>query len=426
MKTPRSTFKEDDIVRKHLPDLKPFEEVYKAIHRRPELSTLETRTAAIAAKHLRSLSDFTVHEKIGGHGVVGVLRNGDGPTILLRADMDALPILEKTNLSYASTHRMVDIDGIEKPVMHACGHDIHVTSLMVASTLLHSAQSHWSGTLISLFQPAEERGHGALRMIKDGLYTKHYSPLPSVVLGQHCSADKAGHLGLCPGPFLAGRRQYTVKLFGRQTHATMPHRGVDPVLLAAYILVRLQSIVSRETDPMKMAVITCGHMAAGSASNVIPSSAEMSIDIRAHKPAILDHITEAMHRIINAECEASAVPQPAEIKLVSYTRPLTNDPATISHLQKSFKAYFGNERANTIPPATASDDFQELVPEGARLAYWNLGVTDPETWDGAEREGRLDQLKGPHSDGFAPALGLTLKTGTEALSRAALTFLKLK
>ncbi len=247
-------------IHQYRPDLQPFEQVYRDIHKNPELSKQEVRTASIAASHLEALGDFIVHQRIGGYGVVGVLSNGPGPTVLLQADMDALPHLEKTNLDYASTKVVIDPEGKSTPVMHACGHDMHVATLMAAATLLHAAKSLWSGTLICLFQPNEETAGGARAMVADGLYEqeKYGIPTPDVVLGQHVHAMKAGVVALSGGPILTAVDSFEVRIFGKSGHISRPDLCIDPVVTASHIIVRLQSIVTKEVRPEDFAVIACG------------------------------------------------------------------------------------------------------------------------------------------------------------------------
>ena len=280
------------IIRQFCPQLAQFETIYKDLHRNPELSTQESRTVAIAAAHLKRLG-FSIHEQVGRHGVVGVLRNGPGPTVLLRAEMDALPVLERTKLPYASTVRMRDTDGEEKPVMHACGHDMHITCLMAASTLLCAAREEWTGTLLCLFQPNEERGGGARAMINDGLYQRHGIPVPTVLLGQHVVHGRVGVIATRAGYSLAGKNIFEVRIHGRGGHGSAPQDCIDPVVLACYIVVRLQSIVSRGTDPNSMTLITCGSIHAGDAPNIIPDEAVLTIDIRAYSPTVLHNAVTA-------------------------------------------------------------------------------------------------------------------------------------
>lgn len=255
--------------------LPAYEALYKHLHAHPELSNLEAETARTVAQHLSRLGSFTVKTSIGGHGLVGVLRNGAGSTVLLRADMDALPIREATGLPYASTVSMADVTGTVRPVMHACGHDMHTTCLLAAAEGLLKSRDAWSGTLVVLFQPAEERGTGAKAMVDDGLYARHGVPVPDYVLGQHVVAMRAGSVGSRRGTIMAAADSLRVRLFGVGGHGSQPHRAVDPAVMAAHAVVRLQSVTSREIDPADIAVLTVGSLRAGETENVIADYAEI-------------------------------------------------------------------------------------------------------------------------------------------------------
>jgi amidohydrolase len=241
-----------EIATKHRPELNKYEDLYKHFHANPELSNQEKETAARCVSELRAISsDFDIKTGIGGHGIAALLHNGSGPTVLLRADFDALPIEERTGLPYASKKRMADADGVDKPVMHACGHDMHISCMLGAAEALVSARETWSGTLVLVFQPAEERGTGAQAMVDDGLYDpeRHAIPVPDVVLGAHVMPHRAGVIGTRRGLLMSAADSMRVTLHGRGGHASMPHRLVDPVVMAASTVMRLQTIVSREVDP---------------------------------------------------------------------------------------------------------------------------------------------------------------------------------
>lgn len=241
-----------ELATKHRPELTKYEDLYKHFHANPELSNQEKETAARCVSELKSISsDFEIKTGIGGHGIAAILRNGSGKIVLLRADFDALPIEERTGLPYASKKRMTDADGVDKPVMHACGHDMHISCILGAAEALYSARESWSGTLIFAFQPAEERGTGAQAMIDDGLYDpkRHNVPIPDIVLGAHVMPHRAGVIGTRRGLIMSAADSMRVTLHGRGGHASMPHRLVDPVIMAASTVMRLQTIVSREVDP---------------------------------------------------------------------------------------------------------------------------------------------------------------------------------
>ncbi|HEX2922567.1 MAG TPA: amidohydrolase, partial [Chloroflexota bacterium] len=255
------------------------EDVYRTLHQHPELSNQELNTAATAAGALRE-AGYEVHDKIGTTGVVGILRNGDGPTVLMRADMDALPMKEETGLPYASTDHQTAGSGQVVPVAHSCGHDVHVASLMGAARLLAANRSAWHGTFVPLFQPAEEVGTGADEMVKGGLATQ--IPKPDVALAQHVLAYPTGTVGTLSGPFLSTAASMRVTVHGRGSHGSMPQLSIDPVVLASMIVVRLQAIVAREVAPDDFAVLTVGQVAAGTKSNIIPDHAVIELNIRAY------------------------------------------------------------------------------------------------------------------------------------------------
>ncbi|TFW10343.1 amidohydrolase, partial [Oxalobacteraceae bacterium OM1] len=290
-----------------LPDLERF---YTDVHAHPELSMQETRTAGLAAEQLRA-AGFEVTTGVGKTGVVGLLRNGDGPTVMLRADMDALPIKEATGLAYASTVSARDRDGNIVPVMHACGHDLHVTWLAGAAKLLAQARQSWQGTLMAVFQPAEETAEGAQAMIHDGLFQRF--PKPEVVLGQHVMVGPAGHVAGRTGTITSAADSLQIRLFGRGAHGSMPQASIDPVVMAASTVMRLQTIVSRELSPNEAAVVTIGSLQAGTKENVIPDEALIKLNVRTYDPGVRKRVLASIERIVNAEATASGAPKPPEI-----------------------------------------------------------------------------------------------------------------
>ncbi|OQE46758.1 hypothetical protein PENCOP_c001G01513 [Penicillium coprophilum] len=410
-----------EIINCHRPDLEQFEDVYRHLHTNPELSGQEEQTAKLASDHLKAIG-FEVHTKIGGHGVAGVLRNGSGPTILLRADMDALPVEEQTGLPYASTRHVKDETGAHRPVMHACGHDSHVATLMAAAKLLQSARDKWSGTLICIFQPAEEHLDGAQAMLDDGLYDK--IPKPDLVLAQHVMRMRAGTVNLRAGPLLTAADAFDVRVFGRGGHGSAPHTTIDPIVLGAAIVTRLQTIVSREVTPGKLAVVTCGSIHSGHSSNIIPAYLDLQLNVRTYDPEVRKRVCASIHRIIEGECMAAGVEKKAEIKVTSSTPSTINDGKTVDALRETFQPYFGDRLVDAAPP-TASEDFTLLATAvGAPYVMWMFGGTDPETWDDAVAKGTVDELPSNHSPFYAPAIQPTLCTGVDALALGALTFLK--
>ena len=397
------------------------EAFYKDLHQHPELSHQERRTAGRVAGQLRQYG-CTVQDGIGGTGVVGMLSNGDGPTVLLRADMDALPVKEDTGADYASTATARDADGSEVPVAHVCGHDIHVACLLGMTKLMADQPGRWNGTLLALFQPAEETGDGARGMVDDGLLTR--VPAPDVALAQHVLVGVAGTVGTHSGPFLSAADSVKITVHGRGGHGSMPQNTVDPVVLAASIVLRLQTVVSREIAPTETAVLTVGSSQAGTKSNVIPDDAVLQLNLRSYSPQTRQRMLAAIQRIVRGECQTAGSPRdPVFGTLDSY--PLTdNDPATTNRVAAAFGAHFG-DRAVEWDQQTASEDFSDIPrAAGVPYTYWGIGGTDPQAYRAAEKAGRVaDDIPGNHSPHFLPVLQPTLRTGTEALTVAALAWL---
>ncbi|OKL58864.1 hypothetical protein UA08_05939 [Talaromyces atroroseus] len=404
-------------------DLTSYEDLYKHFHAHPELSLQEKVTSETVAAHLSQLKAYEIHTNIGGYGLAGVLKNGPGKTILLRADMDALPVKELTGLSYASSVTMRDSDGIEKPVMHACGHDMHMTCLLAAAALLANVKHEWSGTLIVLFQPNEERGGGAQAMVDDGLYSK--IPIPDYVFGQHVMRMRAGSVGSRPGTIMAAADSCKITLFGRGGHGSTPHQTVDPVLLAAHVVLRLQNIVSREVDPSDLAVVTVGSLQAGQTENIIADRAEIGVDFRTIKLETRQKIISAIQRIVEAECMASGSPKPPVITPTRRFPPTTNDKYAATQLAASFADHFEGFDGD-IPRTSVSEDFSTLgTSQGVPCSFWLIGGIDPEVWDKAQgNEALVQEIPGNHSALFAPVIQPTMKAGVDALCLAALTFLR--
>jgi hippurate hydrolase len=397
------------------------EAFYKDLHRHPELSHQEKRTAGRVAAQLQEYG-LTVQPGIGGTGVVGILANGSGPTVLLRADMDALPVREDTGAEYASSVTARDGDGREVPVAHACGHDVHVSCLLGAGKLLADHRSQWNGTLVTLFQPAEETGDGARGMVDDGLLQR--IPAPDVALAQHVLPGIAGTVGTRPGPFLTEADSMKITVYGRGGHGSMPQNTVDPVVLAALIVIRLQTVVSREVAPGETAVLTVGSSHAGTKSNIIPDEAVLQLNLRSYSRQTRQRMMDAIQRIVRAECHASGSPRDPSFEMFD-SFPLTdNDPDTTSRVAAAFRAHFG-DRAGEAGQQTASEDFSD-VPRAAGIpyTYWAIGGTDPDAYRAAEKAGRIaDDIPANHSPKFLPVLQPTLRTGTEALVTAALSWL---
>jgi amidohydrolase len=397
------------------------EEFYRRLHQHPELSHQERQTAAAVAERLQQ-DGFRVDQGVGGTGVVGVLSNGDGPTVLLRADMDALPVLERTGLPYASTATATDAEGDRVPVMHACGHDVHVACLSGAARLLAGTPGVWRGTLVALFQPAEETGDGARGMVDDGL--AGIVPGVDVALAQHVLPFPAGQVGTHAGPILSAADSMRVTVHGRGAHGSMPQAGVDPVVLAAMIVVRLQTVVAREVAPTETAVLTVGSIQAGTKSNVIPDSAQLQLNLRTYSDTTRTTMLDAIRRIVTAECHASGSPRDPEFELFDRFPLTDNDAATTERLATAFADFF-TDRAGVIPQQSASEDFSDIPNAlGVPYTYWCIGGIDADTYQRAEQAGRVAQdVPVNHSAIFAPVLQPTLDTGTQALVIAALAWL---
>ncbi|WP_448620250.1 amidohydrolase [Geodermatophilus sp. URMC 65] len=405
-----------------LEDTRPWqEELYRDLHQHPELSHQETRTAGLVADRLRG-AGFEVHEQVGGTGVVGVLRNGGGATVLLRADIDALPVREATGLPYASQVTATDADGNEVPVMHACAHDAHVACLAGAAQLLAEGRQHWTGTLIALFQPAEETGDGARGMVEAGL--ADLVPTPQVALAQHVPPGRAGQVGTHAGAALSAADSMRITVHGRGAHGSMPQGAVDPVVLAAMIVVRLQTVVSREVAPGEPAVLTVGSIQAGTTSNVIPDRATLQLNVRTSSDATRRTVLGAVERIVRAECQASGCLQEPEFELFDRFPLTRNDPATTERVAAAFADFFG-EQAGPAGRQSASEDFSDIPAAlGVPYTYWFVGGTDAAVYDAAEAAGRVAQdVPVNHSARFAPVVQPTLDTGTQALVVGALAWL---
>jgi hippurate hydrolase len=373
-------------------------DLYKDLHAHPELPFAEHRTAAIAAQRLDA-AGFTVFTGIGGTGVAGVLRNGDGPAVLLRADMDALPVGEETGLDYASEVVATDARGERTPVMHACGHDMHVTWLCGATAALAASRQDWSGTVIAVFQPAEEIAAGARAMLGDGLYDK--TGVPDVALGQHVFPGQAGRALYRGGPFCGAAESWDVTLHGRGGHGSRPELTVDPVLLAASVVVRLQGLVAREIAPSEKGVVTVSRLRAGHAENVIPDDATITLNFRAFDPSVQSRLTGGARRIIEAEAVASGAPRPPSYETLSAFPVTVNDPSLTASLATVLPD------ALEIDPMMGSEDFGLFgTAAGAPSVFWGIS-------------GSFDGAPGNHSPQFAPSIDPTLNAGVTAMLTAA-------
>lgn len=392
--------------------------IYKDLHANPELSFQETRTAGTVAETLTSLG-YTVHTGVGRTGVVGYLDNGDGPTALLRADMDGLPVEEQTGLPYASTARAVDREGKDVPVMHACGHDVHVTCLLGAAERLIETRSEWSGKLILCFQPAEELGEGALAMLEDGLYD--LVPKPDVVLGQHVAPLPAGFIGLRPGDAMAASDSLNITLYGVGGHGSRPEAAVDPVLLAAAVVMRLQGVVSREVSAIDSAVVTVGQIHAGTKNNIIADRATLGLSIRTYDPAVRERVLAAIERIVGAEAAASGSPADPEF-VFEQSLPVThNDPEASARTAAALRTVVGERGVLDPGLITGSEDVSHLATAAdAPLVFWFLGGAEPSLAARIAETGKMpDDVPSNHSPFYAPVMEPTLTLGVDAMVVAA-------
>jgi hippurate hydrolase len=395
---------------KLLPDL---EALYKDVHSHPELSMQETRTAGLAEDRLRA-AGYEVATGIGKTGVVGVLHNGDGPTVMLRADMDALPVEEATGLPYASKVTATNQEGKTVPVAHMCGHDMHVTWLAGAAKLLADARTAWRGTVMAVFQPAEETAEGAQAMIDDGLFKRF--PKPDVVLGQHVMVGPSGTVAGRAGAITSAADSLQIRLFGRGAHGSMPQASIDPVVMAAATVMRLQTIVSREVAAAEAAVVTVGALQAGTKENVIPDDAVIKLNVRTFDAGVRKRVLAAIERIVNAEADASGAPRKPEITTLDHYPLNLNNPDASKRLLEAFRKHFGAERVRETGPAPASEDFGSFGSEWhSPSVFWFVGGTDPDIYAKAKAANRLNELPVNHSPKFAPVIHPTLRTGVEAL-----------
>ncbi|KOV52661.1 amidohydrolase [Streptomyces sp. AS58] len=371
----------------HLSDL------YRDLHRHPELAFQEHRTAARLAARLRA-GGFEVTEGVGRTGVVGVLANGDGPVVWLRGDMDALPVREATGLEYASV-----VDG----VMHACGHDLHVTWLIGAAEALAAGRGTWSGTLVVVGQPAEESGGGAAAMVADGAHERF--PRADVLFGQHAAPGPAGFYPHTPGLMMSASDDIDVVVHGRGGHGSRPESTVDPVVTGAYIVTRLQSVISREVAAAQPAVLTVGQFHAGTRHNVIPAEAHLALNVRTQDPQVRERVLAAVRRVVTGECRAAGCPEPPEVTVVSSCPNTVNDAALDREVAAVHRELFGTDTVFDFGPATGSEDFSLLAPKGVPYDYWYVTTTPPGVWEAAPGDGLLERLgnvPGNHSPLFAP------------------------
>jgi amidohydrolase len=401
-----------DIVTAPLDGLVPdLLKLYEDLHQNPELSEQETRTSETLAARLRSIG-FEVTTGVGGHGIVGVLRNGEGPTVLLRTDLDALPVEENTGVPYASR---------TPGRMHACGHDLHMTAWIGTATLLARARDSWHGTIVVVGQPAEEIGVGARAMLKDGLFERF--PKPDFAFALHTSADHpAGRIAFTSGWALANVDSVDVTIFGKGGHGAYPHRTIDPIVIAARTVVALQTIVARENNPLDPAVVTVGSFHAGTKHNVIPDEAKLQLTVRSYTDEVHKKLLAAIERIVRAEAAAGGAPREPEIKIDSNTPATWNDPELTKRVVAAIRGAIGNENVVEQPPVMGGEDFSEFGRAGVPAAILWVGGVDPEKHAAATASGT--PLPSLHSALFAPEVRGAIPTAVRAETAALLELLK--
>ena len=400
------------------PDL---DALYTQLHQRPELSGQEEKTAALLAERMKKLG-FAVTSKVGGFGLVAVLKNGAGPTVLVRTDLDGLPIEEKTGLPYASKQTAIGDDGQKVAVMHACGHDVHMTVWVGAATRLARDPGSWRGTLVFIAQPAEEKGTGAKAMIADGLFTRF--PKPTVAIALHNTNNlPAGTVGWLEGFALAAVDTIEITLYGRGGHAAYPHNAVDPIALAAKTVLSLQTLVSRETNPLDPAVVTVGSIHGGTKANIIPDEVKLQLSVRSYRPEVRLALREGIIRIVKAEAQAARSPKEPLVKIDEGPQAVFNDPPTTRRLAAAVSKALGAASVTQTDRVMGAEDFGEFARAGGfpGVLLW-LGAADPAKYAASKVSGV--SLPAMHSPLFAPDKEPTLKTGVTALTAAVLEALQ--
>ncbi|QEL18079.1 amidohydrolase [Limnoglobus roseus] len=403
-------------------EIKSLIGLYTHFHTHPELSLHEVESAAKIAEELRGLG-FTVTEKVGGTGVVAVLKNGPGPTVLVRADMDALPVTEQTGVPYASKVRTKNREGIDVGVMHACGHDIHMANLIGTARVLTSLKDRWAGTLMLIAQPAEEIGAGARAMLEDGLFKRF--PKPDYCLALHSDAlAKIGTVRYSEGLALANVDTVDVTVYGRGGHGASPHTTIDPIVLASRIVLDLQTIVSREVNPTDPAVVTVGSIHGGTKHNIIPNEVKLQITVRSTKDTVRDHVLKAIDRICKAAADGARAPAPTvKVNLDEYTPSTLNDVALTRKTIAVFREILDDKNVIERPPIMGGEDFGRYGREGVPIFMYFLGTIPDDRFAESERPAGKP-LPSMHSDSYAPAPEPSLRTGVRTMSMAVLNLMK--
>jgi hippurate hydrolase len=401
-------------------ELPSLEQLYMHLHAHPELSYKEEQTSARLARELRDLG-FEVTAKVGGHGIVSVLRNGDGPTVMIRTDMDGLPVVEKTGLPYASNVRTRDKDGKEVGVMHACGHDMHMTCWVGTARVLTGLKKQWKGTLIFIGQPAEEVGAGARMMLEDGLFKRF--PRPDYCLGLHCNALLPhGHVSYSEGLLLANVDSVDITVRGRGGHGSAPHQTIDPIVIGARIVLDLQTLVSRENNPFDPVVVTVGAFHGGTVHNIIPSEAKLQLTVRTLKDDVRARVLQGIDRIAKAAAQAAKAPEPiVKLRDESYTPALTNTAPLARKTARLFREALGEANVHEQGPVLGGEDFSRYGLAGVPIFFYFLGTVPPERIAEAKKGG--EPLPGLHSDLYYPTPAPTIRTGVLSMSLAALNLL---
>jgi hippurate hydrolase len=400
------------------PDVPNLVAMYKDLHANPELSLQEVKSAARMAAELRTLG-FEVTEKVGGTGVVGVLKNGAGPTVLVRADMDALPVVEQTGVPYASKVRTRDRFGNDVGVMHACGHDLHMTCWVGAARVLAGLKDQWAGTLVFIAQPAEEIGVGARAMIEDGLFKRF--PKPDYCLALHCDARlPVNQIAYTEGLALANVDTIDITVKGKGGHGAAPHTTVDPIVLAARIVLDLQTIVSRELNPTDPAVVTVGSIHGGTKHNIIPNEVKLQLTVRTTKDTVRDHVLKAIERICKTAAAGARAEEPeVKVNLEEFTPATLNDVKLTRRTVAVFKEMLGEDNVKERPPIMGGEDFGRYGREGVPIFMYFLGTIAPDRWAESEKEGGRP-LPSMHADGYAPAPEPSVQTGVRTMCLAVL------
>ncbi len=384
--------------------------LYLDLHRHPELSSQEMRTASTLAARLRSLG-YDVTEHVGGTGIVAVLKNGPGPTIMLRTELDALPVEEKTGLPYASTVRAEDPSGAEVPVMHACGHDLHMAALVGTAAVMAGSKDTWQGTLVLIGQPAEETITGARRMLDDGLLTRF--PRPDAGVALHVGNDlPAGTVGVGSRYRFASADSLRITVYGKGGHGSAPESTIDPIVMASRIVLALQTIVAREVKPGEAAVVTVGYLHAGLKNNIIPDDAQLGLTVRTYKPEVREQVLSAIERIARGEAEAAGAPRPPDIEKYESTDALYDDPVLAERLSHVLESALGDNQVVTTEPVMASEDYSCFIEAGIPSFYFFLGGADPQAFAKAQAAGKT--LPSNHSPLFAPDVEPALRTAMTA------------